>query len=196
SNDDDDDDEIKLADPTELVKEIGDAAEAMDLHSPEDDQPLQIFSKDDANIKYDLEPQSQKFKLEKDKVVIEADLLKAQPSYPNVQQLIELLVNSLKPELAKILIDHDFMGDLKKYIEKLEIEVPGDLKELLGKLEDSQLTKHKVLDALPILLDRVVASLDRFAKAIDSASQKADDRSVPSASQAGTHPAEGEKNTR
>ncbi|GKE06590.1 hypothetical protein Tco_1398608 [Tanacetum coccineum] len=147
--------------------------------------------------------------------------MKAQPSYPNVQQLIELLVNSLKPELAKILIDHDFstsiliklkklpskineingaVGDLKKHIEKLEIEVPDiptGLLSLPGHVSiSSQLTKHKVLDALPILLDRVVASLDRFAKAINSASQKADDRSVPSASQAGTHPAEGEKNTR
>ncbi|GKC43025.1 hypothetical protein Tco_1060747 [Tanacetum coccineum] len=106
-----------------------------------------------------MKTESQKFKLEKDKVVVEADLVKAQPSYPNVQQLIELLVNSLKPELVKILIDHDFsasiliklkklpskineingaVGDLKKYMKKLEIEVPGDLKELLGKLEEFQ----------------------------------------------------------
>ncbi|GJU79390.1 hypothetical protein Tco_1276460 [Tanacetum coccineum] len=96
-----DDEEIKWDDLKNLVKQTG--AEAIDLNSPKDDQPLQISSDDEADI--------QKYKLEKDKVVVEADLVKAQPSYPNVQQLIELLVNSLKPELVKILIDHDFILD-------------------------------------------------------------------------------------
>nr|GEZ30612.1 hypothetical protein [Tanacetum cinerariifolium] len=101
---------------------------------------------------------SKKFKVEKEKVVADAEagLLKIQPSYLNVQHLTELMVNSLKTKLIKLLIDHDFsasiptklkelsfkvneinreIGDLKQYMEKLEIEVPGDLKALLDKKE-------------------------------------------------------------
>nr|GEV95894.1 hypothetical protein [Tanacetum cinerariifolium] len=85
-----------------------------------------------------------KYKLEKAQA--EATLLKAQPAFPYVQQLTKLLVTSLKPELSKLLTDHDFstsiptelkelpskvyyikgaVRDIKKYEEKLEIEVPG-----------------------------------------------------------------------
>ncbi|GKB69387.1 hypothetical protein Tco_0930799 [Tanacetum coccineum] len=86
----------------------------------------------------------------------EATLLKAKPSFQNVEQLTELLVKSLTPELLKLLSYHDFSNSLptelkelhskfkditreikylKKYVEKLEVELPGDLKEILTKLE-------------------------------------------------------------
>ncbi|GJU52162.1 hypothetical protein Tco_1225876 [Tanacetum coccineum] len=194
-------------------------AEAIDLNSPKDDQPLQISSDDEADI--------QKYKLEKETVVAEATLLKVQPSFPNVQQLIELLVNSLKPELDKMLTVHDFsssilmelkelptqvdvinrsLDELKRYVEKPEIELPGDLKELpkncknfnpLSQLSQpsSQLTKLKVLDAIPSMLGKVDDAMDRFANAINSSSQKAGDQGVPSEGQAEAHPAKGEKNT-
>ncbi|GJX43429.1 hypothetical protein Tco_0260105 [Tanacetum coccineum] len=58
------------------------------------------------------------------------------------------------------------------------------------------MSKLKVLDALPSLFSKVTEALDRFANAIESASQKAGDQSVLSAGQAGTQHAEGEKNTR
>ncbi|GJY56184.1 hypothetical protein Tco_0455299 [Tanacetum coccineum] len=107
-------DEIKWADLTELVKETG--VEAIDLDSPKDDQPIQISSDDEAYIQAKvhtetkdasvLQPppslnsikiqelsnqvlfiQSKKYKLEKEKVDVEAKaaLLKAQPSFLNVQ---------------------------------------------------------------------------------------------------------------
>ncbi|GKE14433.1 hypothetical protein Tco_1422010 [Tanacetum coccineum] len=56
-----------------------------------------------------------------------------------------------------------------------------------------QLSKLKVLDALPSLLNKVTKALDRFATTIESTSHKAGDTSVPSAGQTGTHSAEGEK---
>ncbi|GJT20088.1 retrovirus-related pol polyprotein from transposon TNT 1-94 [Tanacetum coccineum] len=75
----------------------------------------------------------------------------------NFKLLTKLLVKSLKLELSKLLTSHDFSNSiptelkdlfskfndisreirgLKQYVEGLEIEIPGDLKALLGKLED------------------------------------------------------------
>nr|GEV88599.1 hypothetical protein [Tanacetum cinerariifolium] len=184
SSNDEDEEEIKWADLIELVKET--CVEAMDLDSPEDDQPLQISSDDEANIQA-------KFQNKTDDTL-----------------LTELLVNSLKPELDKMLTAHDSsasirielkelptkvneisgtLGDLEKYVEQLDIEVTGELKDLPNKLQDfqasisvssisSQLTKPRVLDAIPSMLGKVADDVDRFANAIDSASQKAGDQRV------------------
>ncbi|GJU90312.1 hypothetical protein Tco_1302735 [Tanacetum coccineum] len=120
------------------------------------------------------------------------------------------------PSPKSIKIQDGTLGDLKKYVEQLEIEVLGELKDLPNKLQDfqasisvlttkvasleglklyiparllslpsqvssisSQLTKLRVLDAILSMLGKVVAAMDRFAKAIDPASQKAGDQSVP-----------------
>ncbi|GJS77441.1 putative reverse transcriptase domain-containing protein [Tanacetum coccineum] len=101
--------------------------------------------------------QSQKHKLELEKNKAEAALLKAQPSFPNVGQLNELIVKSLQTEFSKILSAYDFSSSLptelkelpskfneltevvkglKKQVHELEIELPGDLKEIPNKLED------------------------------------------------------------
>nr|GEV74997.1 retrovirus-related Pol polyprotein from transposon TNT 1-94 [Tanacetum cinerariifolium] len=94
-------------------------------------------------------------KLVKEKNVIETEaaLLIAKPSFINMEQLTELLVKSLKPKLSKLLTSYDFSNslptelkelplkyhdltgevkELKKYVEKLEVKVPGDLKKLLA----------------------------------------------------------------
>ncbi|GJY12502.1 hypothetical protein Tco_0381811 [Tanacetum coccineum] len=122
----------------------------------------------------------------------EAALLKAKPSFQNVEQLIKLLVKSLTPELSKLLSYHDFSNSLptelkelpskfkditkeikylKKYVDKLEVELLGDLKENLTKLE-------------------------KFSSTVSTASHKAGDQSVPSVGQADTYPTKGEKNIR
>ncbi|GKG37309.1 hypothetical protein Tco_0447482, partial [Tanacetum coccineum] len=49
----------------------------------------------------------------------------AQPSYPNVTQLAELLVTSLKPELSHLLSSHNFRSSL-----------PTELKELSSKFNE------------------------------------------------------------
>ncbi|GJY44172.1 hypothetical protein Tco_0432385 [Tanacetum coccineum] len=82
--------------------------------------------------------------------------LMAQPSYPDINQLTELLVTSLKPELSKLLALHDFASclptelkelpskitelfgeikELKQHIKDMKIKLPGDLKEIYTKLE-------------------------------------------------------------
>ncbi|GJY05290.1 hypothetical protein Tco_0371230 [Tanacetum coccineum] len=52
--------------------------------------------------------QSQKKELEQAKAKAKAEVasLKAKPSYPDINQLTELLVTSLKPELSKLLVSH------------------------------------------------------------------------------------------
>ncbi|GJW55011.1 hypothetical protein Tco_0099096 [Tanacetum coccineum] len=153
--------------------------------------------------------QSQKLKPEKDKATVEAEftLLTAQPSFLNVQQLTELQVNALKHELTHLLTNHDFsasiptelkelsskvtkisraVGDLKQYMEKLEIEVLENFKlDILAgllalprhvSLINAHLSKLKVLDALPRLLNKVAKAMDRFATATELASKKAGDQ--------------------
>ncbi|GJR32270.1 hypothetical protein Tco_1108502 [Tanacetum coccineum] len=197
-----------------------------------------------------IQSQKHKLELEKNKAEAEAALLKAQPTFPNVGQLNELLVKSLQTKLSKILFAHDFNNSLptelkdlpskfneltevvkglKKQVHELEIELPGDLKEIPTKLEDFTKTviclasqvaelktlqwelpteflslpvhvatvqaKLKTLDALSSLLLNVTKALNKFAQVLDSVSSKAVDQSVPSAGQADTMAAEGEKNT-
>ncbi|GKE42312.1 hypothetical protein Tco_1469596 [Tanacetum coccineum] len=102
--------------------------------------------------------QSQNFMLKQQQEKVEAEVafLKAQPLYPNVNQLTDLLVTSLKPELSNLLDSHDFgssiptklkklpskitelfgeVKELKKHVQDMEIKLPWDLKDILNKLE-------------------------------------------------------------
>ncbi|GKF47170.1 hypothetical protein Tco_0136972, partial [Tanacetum coccineum] len=102
--------------------------------------------------------QSQKKELEKPKLKAEAEVvsMKTKPSYPDINQLTELLVTFLKPELSKLLASHDFASclptelkelpskiiglseeikELKQHIKDMEIKLPGDLIEIPTKLE-------------------------------------------------------------
>ncbi|GJS54443.1 hypothetical protein Tco_0627805 [Tanacetum coccineum] len=170
-----------------------------------------------------LDRNIRKLELEKNKDKAEVALLSAQPSFSDVTQLTELLVKSLKPEFLKILSAYDFSSSLptklkelpskftelteevkglKKHVHELEIELPGDLKDIPPKLEEftktltsaiqveTVLAKLKTLDALPSLLNKVTEALNHLAQAIASTK----DASVLFACQAGTQPAEGEKN--
>ncbi|GJR08905.1 hypothetical protein Tco_0791557 [Tanacetum coccineum] len=263
---------IKLKDLAKIVSQIQPSFK--DLDSPEDDLVIIVDESDEdepnAETKDTLVPrsssprssqiqeltnqvlilQSQKHKLELEKNKAEAALLKAQPSFPNVEQLNELLVKSLQTEFSKILSSHDFSSSLptelkdlpskfnelteeikglKTQVHELEIELPKELKEIPTKLEDftktatsltsqvaelktlqwelpeeflslpakveSAQAKLKTLDALPSLLLNVTKALNKFAEVLESTSTKAGDQSVPSAGQADTMPAEGEKDT-
>ncbi|GJS78366.1 hypothetical protein Tco_0728247 [Tanacetum coccineum] len=102
--------------------------------------------------------QSQKDKLEQQKAKAEAEVasLKARPSYLDINQLTELLVTRLNPELSKLLTSHDFASclptelkelpskftelsrdikEITRHVRDMEIELPGDLKEIPTKLE-------------------------------------------------------------
>ncbi|GKA38877.1 hypothetical protein Tco_0731428, partial [Tanacetum coccineum] len=155
--------------------------------------------------------QSQKLKLEqqKEKAKAEVAFLKAQPLYPDVNQLTELLVTSLKPELSKLLASHDFASclptelkelplkitelsgevkELKKHVRDMEIELPGDLKDIPKKLDTFASTVSS-------LTSQVTDTLNKFANIVENASSKATDKSVPSAGHAIASPTKGENNT-
>ncbi|GJW26925.1 retrovirus-related pol polyprotein from transposon TNT 1-94 [Tanacetum coccineum] len=76
----------------------------------------------------------------------------------------------------------------------LQLELPEEFLSLLAKVESAQ-AKLKTLDALPSLLLNVTKALNKFAEVLKSTSTKARDQSIPSAGQADTMPAEGEKDT-
>ncbi|GJR61226.1 hypothetical protein Tco_1503388 [Tanacetum coccineum] len=107
---------------------------------------------------HDVPEDTSKEELEQAKAKAEAEvaLLKDKPSYPDINQLTELLVTSLKHELSKLLASHDFASclptelkelpskitglsreikELKKHVRDMEKELSGDLKEISTKLE-------------------------------------------------------------
>ncbi|GJX62873.1 hypothetical protein Tco_0295773 [Tanacetum coccineum] len=245
---------IKLEDLVKLVSYVQPSFKDLDL--PKVDHVIVVNDSDEveddevhATENFETEDTlSQEYKLKLKKNKAEAALLKAQPSFPNVEQLKELLVKSLKTEFLNILSAYDFSGSLptelkdlpskfndlteevkrlKNQVHNLEIKLPGELKEIPSKLEDftkivtsltSQVAelktlqwelpaefldvpsqvemvqaKLKTLDALLSLLNKVTNALNQFDHVITS--KKTRDDSVPSAGQAGTQPAEGEKNT-
>ncbi|GJX39369.1 retrovirus-related pol polyprotein from transposon TNT 1-94 [Tanacetum coccineum] len=77
-------------------------------------------------------------------------------------------------------------------LKTLQWELPAEFLFVPTQVETVK-AKLKTVDALPSLLNKVTNALNQFAHAI--ASKKTKDASVPSAGQAGTQPAEGEKNT-
>ncbi|GJU08512.1 hypothetical protein Tco_1124942, partial [Tanacetum coccineum] len=180
-SDEDEDDEVHA---TENV-------ETKDTSVPKYSSPMSSQIQELTNQVLILQSQKHKLELEKNKGEAEVALLKAQPSFPNVEQLKELLFDELIEEVK----------GLKKQVHELEIELPGDLKEIPTKLEDFTKTvasvqaKLKTLDALPGLLLNVTKALNKFAQVLDFASSKAGDQSVPSAGQADTRPTEGENDT-
>ncbi|GJV81823.1 hypothetical protein Tco_1517693 [Tanacetum coccineum] len=208
---------IKLEDLAKLVSSV--QTSFKDLDSPEDD-PIIVVDDSDEDEEADevhATTNSQKHKLELEKNKAEAALLKAQPSFPNVGQLKELLVMSLQTEFSNILSARDFSSSLptelkdlsSKFnelteetvtsltsqvveLKTLQWELPAEFLSMPSQVEMVQ-AKLKTLDALQSLLNKVTNALNQFAQAI--ASKKTRDTSVPSAGQASTQPAEGEKNT-
>ncbi|GJR75363.1 hypothetical protein Tco_0087728 [Tanacetum coccineum] len=124
-----------LTDKTKSVSEgssktgVKCSANFKDLDSPEDD-PIIVVDDSDEDEEADevhatTNSQKHKLELEKNKAEAEAALLKAQPFFPNVGQLNELLVKSLQTEFLKILSAHDFSSSL-----------PTELKELPSKFNE------------------------------------------------------------
>nr|GEV25124.1 hypothetical protein [Tanacetum cinerariifolium] len=131
--------------------------------------------------------QFQKDELEQQKAKFKAEvaLLKARSSYPDINQLTDLLVTSLNPKFYKLLALHNFANCL-----------PNTLKELPSKFTElsREIKKLKTLDSLPSLLNKVTDTLNRFATMVKNASG-ATNKDVPSTGQVTASPAKGEKNT-
>nr|GEW26275.1 hypothetical protein [Tanacetum cinerariifolium] len=215
---------IKLEDLAKLVSNVQPSFKDLDLPKDDPVIIVDDSNEDEEDEIYTTtkDTSSQKHKLElKNKAEAEVALFKAQPSFSNVGHLNELLVKSLQIAFSKILSAHDFsrslptelkdlpskfnelteeVKGLKQQVYEWEIKLPGDLKEIPFKLEDFTKTvavvqdKLKTLDALRGLLLNVTKALNKFAHVLDSVSSKVRDKSVPSAGQANTMPAEREKN--
>ncbi|GKB00498.1 hypothetical protein Tco_0828491, partial [Tanacetum coccineum] len=97
-----------------------------------------------------LQTLNSKLVKEKDAAKIEASLLKAKPPFPNVEQLTQLLVNSFKHELLKLLSSHDFSNSLPTELK--ELPIPRQVLSIQAKI--------KTFDALPSLLTKVTEALD------------------------------------
>ncbi|GKC87873.1 hypothetical protein Tco_1148522 [Tanacetum coccineum] len=149
----------KLEDLSDLVK---DTRSAFFTPRSSQDEPIIVSDKSE-------EEESQKKEPEQQKAGAEAEVasLKARPSYPNINQLTNLLVTYLKPELSKLLASHDFASCL-----------PTELKELPSKVTE---------------LSGEIKELKQFATVVENASG-ATTKDVPSVGQAFASPAEGEKN--
>ncbi|GKE22769.1 hypothetical protein Tco_1434281 [Tanacetum coccineum] len=216
---------IKLEDLAKLLSNVQPSFK--DLDSPEDDHVIIIEESDkDKNDEIHatenvliLQSQKHKLGLEKNRAEAEAALLKTQPFFPNVEQLKELQVKSLKTELSNILSTYDFSSSLPTELK----DIPSKLNELTGETVTSLTSpiselkslqwelpheflslpaqvatvqaKLKTLDALPGLLSHVTKALNKFAQVLVSSSSKDGEKSIPLAGQADTMLAEGEKNT-
>ncbi|GJZ35155.1 hypothetical protein Tco_0580972 [Tanacetum coccineum] len=109
---------------SKLVKEV--TIDFMDLNSPEDDEPI-IIQDEDMEEVHTKEVHAEK--------VHTKDTSASQPPSPKtvrIQELTELLVQSLKPELSKLLTSHDFSNSLPTKLK----ELPSKFKDINGEIKD------------------------------------------------------------
>nr|GEW43377.1 hypothetical protein [Tanacetum cinerariifolium] len=156
---------VKLEYITKLVSHVQPSFKDLDsleddpvivVNDSDEDEDDEVHATKNVEIK-DTSAQKNKLELKKNRVEAEAALLKAQPFFPTVEQLKEILVKSLKTEFLNIPSAYDFNSSLptelkdlpskfndqtkevkrlKNQVHNLEIELPIDLKEILPKLED------------------------------------------------------------
>nr|GEU53269.1 hypothetical protein [Tanacetum cinerariifolium] len=171
---------IKLEDLVKLVSQIQPSFK--DLDSPEYDPIIIVDESDEDEPNAETEDTS-------------VPRSSSPSSLPTELKDLPSKFNELTEEIKR----------LKTQVHKLEIKLPKELKEIPTKLEDftktattkveSAQAKLKTLDALPRVLLNVIKTLNKFAEVLESTSTKVEDQSVPSAGQADTMPAEGEKDT-
>ncbi|GJT36076.1 hypothetical protein Tco_0926495 [Tanacetum coccineum] len=192
-----------LADQTKSVREgletvltqprTGKGASSITRQVKEEEASSIIKLEDLAKLVSNVQPSFKYLDSPKDDPVIVVD----DSDEDEEDELNELLVKSLQTEFSKILATHDFSSSLPTELKDLPSkfnELTEEVKGLKKQVASVQ-AKLKTLDALPCLLLNVTKALNKFAQVLDSASSKARDQSVPSAGQADTMSAEGEKNT-
>ncbi|GKC30524.1 hypothetical protein Tco_1037818 [Tanacetum coccineum] len=132
--------------------------------------------------------QSPKDELEQQKAKAKAEIasLKARPYYPDINQIPDLLVTSLKPELSKLLASHNFASCLPTDMKELPLKfnkLSGEIKELKQHVKDMEIE-------LPGDLKKIPTKLETFTSTICGLTSQ----DVPSAGEATALPTEGEKN--
>ncbi|GJX26341.1 hypothetical protein Tco_0232637 [Tanacetum coccineum] len=203
---------IKLEDLSDLLKDIRSAFFTLD---PPQDEPIIGSDESEEEVKKDkythaTSHDSQKDELEQQKAKAEAGVisLKVRPSYPDINQLTDVLVTSLKPKFSKILASHDFaiclpnalkelpskftelsreIKELNKHVQDMEIKLPGDLKKIPKNNRD--FTFH-----ISVFHPSSEKAQD-FGFPSKSIKQGATTKDVPSVGQVTASLAEGEKNT-
>nr|GEW05735.1 hypothetical protein [Tanacetum cinerariifolium] len=185
---------IKLEDLAKLVSHVQPSFK--DLDSPEDDHVIIVDDTDEDEIHATANDET------KDTLVPKSSSPKSSQIQELTNQLNKLLVKSLKIKFSNILSAHDFSSSLptelkdlpskfnelteevkvlKKQVNELEIDLPGDLNEIPTKLEDfrktvtsltSQVAKLKTLRwELPtkfLSLPVQVASVQAKLKTLDA----------------------------
>ncbi|GJT51577.1 hypothetical protein Tco_0977734, partial [Tanacetum coccineum] len=144
---------IKLEDLEKLVSRVQPSFK--DLDSPEDDHVIVVNDSDkdkDDEVHAIKNSQKYKLKLKRNKAEAKAALFKAQLSFPNVEQLKELLVKSLKTKFSNILSAHDFSSSLTTELNDLPSKFNDLTKEEEAKAEaakrESEVRKEELIDLL------------------------------------------------
>ncbi|GJU14105.1 retrovirus-related pol polyprotein from transposon TNT 1-94 [Tanacetum coccineum] len=148
---------IKLYDLLNLLKDTRFAFFTID--SPQD-EPIIVSdeSKEEEEVAKDKDTHASshdKDELEQQKAKAEAEVasLKARPLFPDISQLTNLLVTSLKPELSKLLASHNFASFLPTELKELPskfTELSGEIKELKQHVKDMEIELHGDLKEIPI----------------------------------------------
>nr|GEU34110.1 hypothetical protein [Tanacetum cinerariifolium] len=128
--------------------------ETEDTSVPKSSSPKSSLIQELTNQVLILQPQKNKLELEKNKA--EATFLKAQPSFPNVEQLKELLVKSLKTKLLNILSTTDFSSSLPTESKDIPSKLNEFTEEILKdqqwyRSQVSKFSKHNVYSTKAIL---------------------------------------------
>ncbi|GJS48070.1 hypothetical protein Tco_0598191 [Tanacetum coccineum] len=112
--------------------------------------------------------QSPKEELEQAKAKAETEVasMKAKPSYPDINQLTEHLVTSLKPKLSKLLASHDFASCLPTELKELPLKITGlfgEIKELNKHVRDMEIELHGDLKEIPTKLETFTSTISSIS---------------------------------
>ncbi|GJX35121.1 retrovirus-related pol polyprotein from transposon TNT 1-94 [Tanacetum coccineum] len=184
---------VKLKDLSDILKDTRSAFFTLDS-SPDEPIIVSDENEEEEEVAKDKNTKATSHDVPKDTLVPPLPSPKSAQIQELMAQLTELLVTSLKPELSKLLASYDFSSclltklkehllkiiglsgeikELKKHVRDMEIELPGDLKEIPTKLETFTST-------ISSLSSQVTDTLNRFATMVENASG-ATGMNVPSA---------------
>ncbi|GJZ62836.1 hypothetical protein Tco_0619257 [Tanacetum coccineum] len=137
---------VKLEDLSDILK---DTRSAFFIPDSPPDEPIIISdeSEEEEEVEKDKDIEAtshDKEELEQGKAKVKAEVasIKAMPSYPDIHQLTELLVTSLKPKLSKLLASHDFASCLPTELKELPSKITGlsrEIKELNKHVSDMEI---------------------------------------------------------
>ncbi|GJY00661.1 hypothetical protein Tco_0358813 [Tanacetum coccineum] len=212
--------------PSVLVdktKSVGDGSQTAHTISGTKVDTRSAFKDDEDQEDEPFIAQRRALEQDKEKDAAEIDTLKAQFVFPNINQLTEHLVSSMKLEFSKLLSSHDFsssiptelkelpikitalygeVNELKKHIQEFEIELPkvAELKKHTWELPKEFLDLPGKISSIQTHIKTLEALPGLLNKVTDTLNMFASiliahNKGVPSAGKSTTSPAEGEKNT-